>query len=50
MQNAFNQDFYDKYRMQYCSRICYVIGTDNRIMDKFLITDWKNNLAKILKE
>ncbi|MGS2727976.1 hypothetical protein ACU8DI_15325, partial [Psychroserpens sp. BH13MA-6] len=44
MQNAFNQDFYDKYRMQYCSRICYVIGTDNRIMDKFLITDWKNNL------
>ncbi|SDI04740.1 hypothetical protein [Winogradskyella thalassocola] len=50
MQNTFNQDFYKKYRMQYCSRMCYVIGDDKRILDKFLITDWKNNLPELIKE
>lgn len=44
----FNKDFYNKYRGQYCSRICYVIGENNRILDKFIISDWKIALRNIL--
>ncbi|QEE51180.1 hypothetical protein FUA48_16875 [Flavobacterium alkalisoli] len=44
-----NKDIYTKYRETYCSRICYVIGKDNRILDKFIVTDWKTDLPKILE-
>lgn len=46
-QNSFNKDFYTIYRKVYCSRLCYVIGTDKRILEKFTITDWKSILPKI---
>jgi len=49
MENDFNKDFYKNYRMEYCSRICYVVGKDKRIIDKFNITDWKTILPEILK-
>ncbi|WMI64062.1 hypothetical protein RBH94_08255 [Aestuariibaculum sp. YM273] len=48
-ENSFNKDFYENYRKQYCSRIVYVIGKDNRIIDKFEITDWKPILQKTHK-
>lgn len=50
MENNFNKDFYHNYRKQYCSRICYIIGKDNRIIDKFNITDWKTILSKLIEE
>lgn len=43
-----NRDFYEIFRKEYCSRLCYVIGIDGRIIDKFVITDWKNNTINIL--
>ncbi|MHA7941944.1 hypothetical protein ACJOV8_002590 [Formosa sp. 3Alg 14/1] len=48
-EEAFNKDFYNNYRKQYCSRICYVIGKDNRIVEKFDINEWKKLLPKIIK-
>lgn len=44
-----NKDCYYKFRQVYCSRICYVVGQNRRILDKFQITDWKKNLSKLLK-
>jgi hypothetical protein len=49
-EEKFNKKFYDNYRKQYCSRICYVIGKDNRIIDKFDINEWKTEITKIIKE
>ncbi|OBY65980.1 hypothetical protein [Polaribacter vadi] len=49
-EEKFNKEFYDNYRKQYCSRICYVIGKDNRIIDKFDINEWKTEITKIIKE
>lgn len=49
-EEDFNKDFYNNYRKQYCSTICYVIGTDNRIIDKFDINEWKSEITRILKE
>lgn len=37
-----NNDIYNKYRNTYCSRMCYVIGTNNRIVDKFPVSEWKS--------
>ncbi|MEP1032623.1 hypothetical protein [Ekhidna sp.] len=49
MEEEFNKDAYDKYRQAYCSRICYVIGKNRRILDKFYVTDWNTSLkAKLL--
>ncbi|RYJ40520.1 hypothetical protein [Flavobacterium beibuense] len=44
-----NKDIYTKYRETYCSHICYVIGKDNRIFDKFIVTNWETDLPKILE-
>ena len=49
MEDEYNKDCYYKFRQEYCSRICYVIGQNQRILDKFLTTDWKKNLPKLLK-
>jgi hypothetical protein len=49
-EDKFNKEFYNNYRKQYCSRICYVIGKDNRIIDKFNINEWKTKMARIFKE
>jgi hypothetical protein len=49
-EEKFNKEFYDNYRKQYCSRICYVIGKNNRIIDKFDINEWKTKITKIIKE
>ena len=35
MSDSFNDDASEKFRQAYCSRICYVIGQDQRILDKF---------------
>ncbi len=48
VEEVFNKDIYEKYRKQYCSRTCYVIDKDNRIVDKFEVGDWKLNLPKTL--
>lgn len=50
VENDFNKDFYNIYRKQYCSRICYIIGKNNRIVDKFNIMDWKTILPKLIIE
>ena len=49
-EEDFNKDFYNNYRQEYCSRICYVIGKDKRIIDKFNINEWKSYLPKIIEE
>lgn len=50
MENSFNKDFYSNYRQEYCSRICYIIGKNKRIIDKFYITDWKTILPKLIEK
>lgn len=47
MERDDNRSMYNDYRMAYCSRVCYVIGVDRRIIDKFQITDWEENLASL---
>lgn len=49
MQGEFNKDADIVYRRAYCSRICYVIGQNQRILDKFMITNWKTNLPDVLE-
>ena len=41
-----NIQFAKDYRPDYCSRTCFLIGPDGRILDKFEIFDWEKNLAK----
>lgn len=48
MENKYNKAIYNQYRGAYCSRMCYVISKNNRIIDKFEITDWESALPKIL--
>ena len=49
MEEKFNSDIYYKYRNTYCSRICYVIDKNNRIIDRFPVSDWKSYLPKHIK-
>jgi len=49
MEQEFNRDIYNKYRNAYCSRMCYVIGKNNRIIDKFPVSNWKSDLPKHIK-
>lgn len=49
-EKEFNKEFYNNYRQEFCSRICYVIGKDKRIIDKFNINEWKSYLPKIIEE
>lgn len=44
-----NVSFAKNYRPDYCSRTCFLIGPDGRIVDKFEIFDWDKNLPKHLK-
>lgn len=46
MEHESNREVYKNLRQMYCSRICLVIGTDNRIIDKFEIANWKKHLDK----
>ncbi|MES2486287.1 MAG: hypothetical protein V4581_10130 [Bacteroidota bacterium] len=48
-KNPANRALYENYRGEYCSRLCYVIGPDNRIADIFEITEWKASLPKIIR-
>jgi len=45
----YNKDFYNNYRKEYCSRVCYVIGKNKRITDKFNVNEWRTILPKIIK-
>ncbi|MEM6642280.1 MAG: hypothetical protein AAF616_04800 [Bacteroidota bacterium] len=49
MDDEFNKNADIAYRRKYCSRVCFVIGKNQRILDKFLITDWKTNLPEALR-
>lgn len=49
ISDKFNSDFYSKYRNEYCSRICYVVDKNNRIIDKFPISKWDSDLPKLIK-
>ncbi|MCX6224126.1 MAG: hypothetical protein NTV01_05165 [Bacteroidia bacterium] len=44
-----NKEFAKNYRSDYCSRTCFLIGPDGRIVDKFEIFNWEKNLAKHFK-
>ncbi|KAB8154050.1 hypothetical protein EZY14_006335 [Kordia sp. TARA_039_SRF] len=50
VENDSNKDFYNTYRKKYCSRICYVIGKNRQIIDKFSVTRWKIAMDKLAKE
>lgn len=47
-ENKLNEDIFNKYRGEYCSRVTYVIGKDNRIITKFDASQWESFLPKIL--
>ena len=49
MDEEFNRDIYNKYRNAYCSRMCYVIDKNNRIIDKFPVSKWISDLPKHIK-
>ncbi|WP_248723707.1 hypothetical protein [Seonamhaeicola sp. ML3] len=49
-EKEFNKDFSNHYRQEYCSRICYVIGKNKRIIDKFNINQWKDRLSTIINK
>lgn len=49
MEEKFNSDIYYKFRNAYCSRICYVVDENNRIIDRFPVSDWKSYLPKHIK-
>lgn len=46
--NPFNKDFYNKYRMMYCSRMTYVIGMNSRIRQIFSLQDWQRKNIEII--
>jgi hypothetical protein len=50
MQDGFNKDLYQKYRNEYCSRTCFIIDKENRIIDRFPSQDWKIYLPNLYKE
>jgi hypothetical protein len=35
------------YRPEFCSRTCFLINPDGRIIDRFEIFDWKSHIASI---
>jgi hypothetical protein len=41
-----NSQFAKDYRPDYCSRTCFLIGADGRVVDKFEIFDWEKTLSK----
>jgi hypothetical protein len=45
-EDKFNSDIYKKYRNVYCSRTCYLINKEGRIVDKFNVRDWKTALSE----
>ena len=49
MEEDYNKSLYDQFRQAYCSRLSYVVGMDNRILDKFPITDWETFLPKTME-
>lgn len=44
-----NVQFAKNYRPDFCSRTCFLIGADGRIVDKFEIFDWEKCLPKHFK-
>ena len=40
-----NKILKDNYRQDYCSRTCFLIDENGRVLDTFEIFDWKKNLA-----
>jgi hypothetical protein len=49
MEEKFNSDIYYKFRSAYCTRICYVVDVNNRIIDRFPVSDWRFYLPKLIK-
>lgn len=45
-----NKLFNSVYRKDYCSRTVYVIGKDQRLVDKFKISKWKQHLPEIIRQ
>jgi len=41
-----NASFAKNYRPDICSRTCFLIGADGRVIDKFEIFDWEKTLPK----
>ncbi len=47
-ENDLNRKFHETYRKYYSSRICYLIGEDRRVLERFHIENWENRLAQYL--
>ncbi len=45
----YNNDVYLKFRNAYSSYTCYLIDTNQKIIDEFHLFDWKKNLIKYIK-
>ncbi|WP_116105107.1 hypothetical protein [Lewinella sp. IMCC34191] len=45
-RDPYNEDLYGKYRKAYCSRIAYLVGKDQRIVEKFDVMDWDTALPR----
>ena len=49
-EDPVNKGIYDIYRHAYSSYTCYLIGTNNRIIDKFDVFKWEAHLSKYFGE
>lgn len=47
-ENDLNRKFHETYRKDYSSRICYLIGEDRRVLERFHIENWEDRLAQYL--
>lgn len=48
VEEEFNVDIYKKFRNEYCSRMCFVIDKNGRIIDKFPVNNWRSNLPGLI--
>ena len=48
IEEEFNVDIYKKFRNEYCSRMCFVIDKNGRIIDKFPVNNWRSNLPGLI--
>ena len=48
MEDESNAELYTHFRGTYCSRICFVVDVNNKVVSKFNIIDWQKELPNHL--
>ena len=50
VSDPYNEEINKVYRGQYCSRTAYLVGVNNRIVDKFNVMDWEIALSSLMRD